>query len=356
MTEDIDEEALRLLKEIFEDRFDYRFDRRQLQAEKPNTGGLLPLASVSPVSAGEVQVLAELAGRYSVPLVALGAETAYEPGTREKGSILVRCDLMRKVWLKGFRETWARAQPGASWLELDDNLHTRGWGLAVYPTSAPRATIGGWLALGGVGVGSFEYGRLHENVLSADVVLPGGECKTVRGEDLGNLVREKTNGGIVVAATLRTRWANADVPFAATFREVADLVGSVAEVTETGVPLWHLAFLNPELARARGLGEEYLLFGAYPRVRAAKAEEGLLRVLESNRGRVISATEAYRVWGERFFPVSPSQPTPSATRELVSIEKLPEKLGEASNRRTRAAVQGTVAHSREVLLLSFGIG
>jgi hypothetical protein len=178
----------------------------------------------------------------------------------------------------------------------------------------------------------------------------------VRGEDLGNLVGEKTNGGIVVAATLRTRWANADVPFAATFREVEDLVGSVAEVAETGVPLWHLAFLNPELARARGLGEEYLLFGAYPRVRAAKVDEGLLRALESNRGRILPATEAYRVWEGKFFPVSPSQPTLSATRELVSIERLPEKLGEASNRQTRAAVQGAVARSREVLLLNFDIG
>jgi FAD/FMN-containing dehydrogenase len=48
-------------------------------------------------------------------------------------------------------------------------------GLAVYPTSAPRATVGGWLATDGLGVGSFEYGWLRENVLSASVVLPGGE-------------------------------------------------------------------------------------------------------------------------------------------------------------------------------------
>lgn len=37
----------------------------------------------------------------------------------------------------------------------------------------PRATVGGWLATDGLGVGSFEYGRLRENVLSASVVLPG---------------------------------------------------------------------------------------------------------------------------------------------------------------------------------------
>ncbi len=53
------------------------------------------------------------------------------------------------------------------------------------------------------------------------------------------------------------------MPFGAAFGSVQELVGSVAEVVEAGVPLWHLAFLNPEMARLRGLGENHLLFGAY---------------------------------------------------------------------------------------------
>ena len=34
------------------------------------------------------------------------------------------------------------------WLQLDDELRVRGRGLAVYPTSAPRATLGGWRRTG----------------------------------------------------------------------------------------------------------------------------------------------------------------------------------------------------------------
>ena len=108
------------------------------------------------------------------------------------------------------------------------------------------------------------------------------------------------------------------------------MVEAVVKVAEARSPLWHLALLNPLMARARGLVEDYIIFGAYP--------SG-------------SAAEAHRAWGERFFPVAPSRPTPSPTREIVHLPELPEALVRAESRSPRAAVQGTVARLGEVLLL-----
>jgi hypothetical protein len=120
------------------------------------------------------------------------------------------------------------------------------------------------------------------------------------------------------------------------------------------VPLWHLAFLNPRMAHARSLAEDYMVFGAYPGERAAEAEAGLRSAFESQHYRALPAAEAHRAWGERFFPVAPSHPTPpSPTRELVRLSKLSEGLVDAERRSPHAAVQGTVARSGEVLLLSF---
>ena len=349
MMEASNEEALRVLIAAFED----RLRRRLLVRERePDTGGALSF--VLPTSVEEVELLSEVAARYSVPLVAQGAMTTYEPGS-EKGGILVRFDLMRRTRLPAdFEEPWAEAEPGTLWLELDDELHARGRGLAVYPTSAPRSTIGGWLAMDGLGVGSFEYGWLRENVLSADVVLPGGERREVRGEELPSFVGPGEGAGIVVGARLRTRRAVADTPFGATFGNAEDLIRAVAGVAEAGVPLWHLAFLNPRMARARSLGEEHLLFGVYPRERAAEVEEGLRNILESCGGRGLGAAEAYRVWGQRFFPVAPSHLTPTAVREFVSVTELPEVFGRAGARPEHIALQGTVAPKGEVFLLSFG--
>lgn len=312
-----------------------------------------PLASVSPMNVGEVELLAEVAGRLPVRLVGQGAGTGRGADDARQGSILVHFDLMGGMRFPESEELWVEAEPGALLLELDNNLHVRGQSLTVYPTSAPRSTAGGWLAQDGLGVGSFEYGWLSENVLSADVVLPEAGRRRVRGEDLRSFMRAEEGAGLVVGAKLQTRRAEADVPFAALFGAPQDLASAVINITDAGVPLWHLAFVNPGMSLARGFGENYLLFGAYPGERAADAEQGLWSALGTRGGSMLPAAHAHRVWGERFFPVAPSHPTPIPERMLVPLAEFAGVLGSMRDRPEKNAVQGTVARSREVLLLSF---
>lgn len=333
-----EEEALRTIKETMGDRL------RSRPREDSSPDGAL--ASALPVSAEEVEFLATVAERCSIPLVALGGGTT--PGLQPavEGSILIRFDLMRGLRLPDADEPWAEAEPGALWLQLDNNLRVRGRGLAVYPTSAPRATVGGWIAQDGLGVGSFEYGWLGENVLSADVVLPGGERRVLRDDELKTAVNA---GGVIVGARLRTRRAERDQLFGLSFSEPEALAAAIEELLRADAPLWHVAFLNRELARFRGLGEDHLLFGAYPAERAAKAEEALREAAKLG-GREMPPAEAYRTWGERFFPVAPAHPMPArAERVLSTVADVAEALG----RNAALAVQGTVAASGEVLLLTF---
>ena len=306
--------------------------------------------SVAPASAEEVRLLARIASRHSVPLVPLGAGTGDAPPREGVG---VSFDLMSGVRLPEGDEPWVEAGPGASWLKLDNELLcARGRGLAVYPTSAPRATVGGWIATDGIGVGSFEYGRLWENVLSADVATFGGGLRKVGGEELGGLFGPGQPAGIVVGARLRTRRATADRPFAAAFTEPGGVAGAAAELAASSAPLWHLAFVSPTMAAARGLRASYLLFGLYPSQRDGEAWWALRRrVLYDHGGEELDVREAWRVWGERFFPVAPAHPTPHAARRFVAIEELPRKL---EGSRPKAALQGTVARSGEVLLVTMG--
>ena len=341
MTDKQHEEVLKSLTDIFADRL-------RLPPLGNGSDAVDALASVLPSSAEEVRSLSEVAAHHSVPLVPFGARTGLEPRSTE-GSILVRFDLMRNVRSPHPEEPWIEAEPGVSWLQLEDDLRPLGRGLVVYPTSAPRATVGGWLAQDGLGVGSFEYGWLWENVLSASVVLAGGELREVPGEELKTYFAPGISKDIVVGARLGTRRA-ADVPFAAAFRDAGDLTGAVARIYEARPPLWHVAFLSPAMARARNLGDDFLLFGAYPSDRKVRVEEDLHGVLERARGDALAAADAYRVWGERFFPVAPSHPTPVPTdRVLVAVEDLANVLDQFSPK----AVQGTVARSGEVLLLAF---
>ena len=313
-------------------------------------------AFLSPAGIEEARLMAEISNRYSVPLVPLGAGTGNgstpEGSTPEHG-VLVRFDLMKEVRLPDDDEPWVEAGTGASWLNLDDELRTRARGLAVYPTSAPRAKVGGWLATDGLGVGSFEYGRLRENVLSATVVSAEGDLREIPGEDLASLSRPEGSGSIVVGARLRTRRADADAPFTAAFDGAAALAATVESLSDSRPPLWQLAFLNPVLARVRHFKGEYLLFGAYPREREEDVAGPLSEAIEKNRGRLLGAADAYRAWGERFFPVTPSAASvPEAVREVVSLAGVRDALARAEGR-GNAATQGSVSRSGEALLLTF---
>src|SRR5215211_5248549 len=178
---DIPEKALRTIEETFGSRFvPHAADEAEPDAEQP-------FASVFTESAEEVQSLMKLAARHSIPLVARGAGTALYSG-RVPRALVVRFDAMRHIQLpEESGEDWVEVEPGVTWMVLGDRLREKGMGPRVYPTSAPRSTVGGWLAENGVGVGSYEYGWLLQNVLSVEVVLAGGQTKPHRGRGPGAL-------------------------------------------------------------------------------------------------------------------------------------------------------------------------
>lgn len=307
-------------------------------------GGEGLLGEFLPLHAGDVRRISEAASRHGVPLSAAGGGTASAEVLRE--GVVVNTELMRRFELRHNGGGWAEAEPGVRWLALDDELRRRGKGLAVYPTSAPRATVGGWLAMDGLGVGSFEHGWLHENVLAADVVLPGGQICELSGRELPGFLC-KQRAGIVVNARLRTRRADTDRPFAVAFEDREALLGALGRLARQpeAVPAWHVGFLSPAMAAMRGLSPAHLMFGAYPGYRFEELDEAF--AIADHDGERLDSRTAYRIWGERFYPVTPSNPAPPVRREFTTVESLLASPAEEG-----LAVQGTLARSGEVLLLA----
>jgi FAD/FMN-containing dehydrogenase len=344
---DIPEKALRTIEETFGSRFvPHAADEAEPDAEQP-------FASVFTESAEEVQSLMKLAARHSIPLVARGAGTALYSG-RVPRALVVRFDAMRHIQLpEESGEDWVEVEPGVTWMVLGDRLREKGMGPRVYPTSAPRSTVGGWLAENGVGVGSYEYGWLLQNVLSVEVVRAGGERDHIEGEALRHLVGSRGSMGFFVRARLATRAAERDVPLGALFRDAEDLGNAVLDLYQGGTPLWHLGFLNATMARAGSLEEEHVLFGAYPEERASWVESALKRASESHRGYVVTREEAHRIWERRFFPASPSGPTPTPGRTFLQGARLAPTLVKLERKLAGVAIQGTVTQMGEVSLLAF---
>jgi hypothetical protein len=109
------------------------------------------------------------------------------------------------------------------------------------------------------------------------------------------------------------------------------------------------------MARVRNLGGMHLMFGAYLRERIVEVEHSLSSVVESNHGRLLPAADAHRVWGERYFPIRPSilpPGFPGLSREFSSLGELPQRLKQVEYTDTSVALQGTIARSGEILLLT----
>ena len=348
MNDIIPEDVLKTLEE----RFGSRFVRRTDGEAAPDAHDTV--ASVFPQSAEEVESLTRLAARHGIPLVARGAGTAIYPGKPPRG-LTVRFDAMHQIRLpEGENEKWVEVEPGVTWGALEERLSERGMGPRVYPTSAPRSTVGGWLAENGIGVGSYEYGWLLQNVLSVEVVLAGGQRSTIEGgEALRHFVGSRGSMGFIVRAWLATRRASGDVPIAALFRDAEDLGKAVTDLDRGGAPLWHLGILNAAMARARRFEVGAVLFGAYPKERAPGLEPALQDTLESHRGEILPRKDAQRVWEQRFFPASHLGPTPRPGRALVRGERLAQTLVEIERRFAGVAIQGSVSRWGEVALLAF---
>jgi len=344
---DIPDEALRTIEESFGTRFvRHAVSEAESDAEKP-------FASVFPESAEEVEFLARLAAHHRIPLMARGAGTGLYPGEAPR-ALVVRFDEMRRIRIpERPEEGWVEAEPGATWMALELLLREGGMGPRVYPTSAPRATVGGWLSENGLGVGSYEYGWLLTNVLSVEAVMAGGERELIEGEDLRYFVGSRGSMGFLVKARLATRPAAGDVPVSATFRHLEGLAGAIVDLYLSGAPLWHLAFLNAAMAAARGLGEGPVLFGAYPEERAPRVEPALQKAAESHGGHILPREEADRIWERRFFPTGPFGPTPTPGRAFVQAARLTPTLLELERKLAGVAIQGTAARWGEVSLLAF---
>ena len=334
-------ELVRVLKERFGNRC------------KPHGKHTGPLATVLPVDAGEVGFLAETVRRYSVRLSPAGAGTDPDLPEPAGETVLAGTEMMRKVRFPDDGGSRVEVEPGVLWLELEDELRSSHRALTVYPTSAPRATVGGWIARDGIGVGSFAYGWLRENVLSVEIILPDGQLRTLEGDDLDLAVGAMGRTGVIVRATMKLRETKGDRPFAATYARPEALQSTINSLLERRPPLWHLGFMNPPMASAMLSREEYLIFGAYPASGAAAAESELAQTLSESRGSPLDPAEAYRIWGGRFFPVAPARPTPAPGRVLVPASRIGAVIDNPRSGLTEPALLGSVARDGSALVLTF---
>ena len=112
---------------------------------------------------------------------------------------------MNKILEINTENMTATVEPGVIWSNLEKELSNRGLTLRAFPSSSNNSTVAGWVAQGGSGFGSNEFGDCLQNIVSVEMVLPNGQLKTFVGEDLFQVYSLCGITGLIVSVTVRAR-------------------------------------------------------------------------------------------------------------------------------------------------------
>ncbi len=311
---------------------------------KPLVGDTRPRAVVQPADEAEVADLVRWAVAEGLPLTPRGKATSGYGGAVPVGQgIVVDFFRMRRVVEVDAQEQTVTVEPGITWERLDRALGAHGLTLRLYPTSYPSSTVGGWLAQGGVGIGSYAYGPFPENVVAARVVTPDGRVREFAGDDLALVADAEGITGLITRVTLRVRPAEPLAVAAAAFDDADGLQRFLETLAGTDLPVWSVTFINPRMAELKArapraehepappaLPRAFVVTLAFPEHGADDTRNGLGRLAAAAGGRLLPHEVARHEWDHRFEVMVVKRLGPSLvpSEVVVPLDRLAAFLGD----------------------------
>lgn len=221
---------------------------------KPLIGNTIPDAIVQPQSEEELSDLLRWASKNGVSLTPRGKATSgYGGAIPTKRGVVVDFYRMSKVLHIDPEARTATVQAGIVWEKLDKELAKHGLTLRLYPTSYPSSTVGGWLAQGGAGIGSYSSGWFRENVVSARAVTADGNVREFKAPELDLISDAEGTTGLISQVTIRVQPLEKMDVLAVSCPDAHDLQRLVQSIVDEDLPLWSLCFINPRMAELKNL-------------------------------------------------------------------------------------------------------
>ena len=132
---------------------------------------IVPEAVVYPKTVEEVVELVKIATKYKIPLVPYGRGTnRYGNAIPTEGGIVVDFSMMRQITIARDQSV-AIVQPGATWKEIDVEADPYKLSLRTFPSSYD-SSVGGGIAGDALGIGSYEWGFISDNLTYVKLVNP----------------------------------------------------------------------------------------------------------------------------------------------------------------------------------------
>ena len=285
---------------------------------------------------------------------------------------------MKEVISFNTKKQMVTVEPGITWEQLDKKLKPKDLVIRLYPTSYPSSSAGGWLAQGGAGIGSYQYGWFAENVESARIVLPSGEVKNISGKDLEIIADAEGTTGIISQMTIKVQKLTNISVTAFACPDAQTISKIFKEFIDLNLPLWSVVFINPRMAEMKNrapvlthhghpVEHKVILPAAYIATLAFKKEnrevvmDGLHEIFKKYGGEILSQEIADHEWENRFKLMIVKRLGPSLVpaEVVVPLDKLGDVMEEIENKINQPVVKEGVLIKKgkegkpEVVILGF---
>ncbi len=326
---------------------------------KPLIGKTVPDAVVQPESEEELVRLVQWSARNKIPIVPRGkGSSGYGGIIPTRKGMVVDFYRMKDVLAVDTEKKTVTVQPGITWEQLDKRLKPEGLTIRLYPTSYPSSSAGGWLAQGGAGIGSFEYGWFSENVERARIVLPSGEVKEVSGKDMEMVADAEGTTGLISQLTIHVQNLSDIGVRAIACPDAHKLSRIFQKFIDQDLPIWSLVFINPRMAEMKNrapvlthhghpvehkviLPAAYIATLAFREKDREKITSQLPEIVKACEGEVLKQEIADHEWEQRFklMVVKRLGPSLVPAEVVVPLDKLGDVMAEIEDKVNQPVVK-----------------
>ncbi len=363
------------------DRILYSHDLAPLPKEMSLMFKTVPDVVVKPRNVKDVSRIMKLATKENIPVTPRGgASWAFGGAVPAFGGIVLDMDGMQEILEINKEDLFVTVEPGVNWKSLYDKFLVKGLLVAAHPSSAPGASIGGWVNTGGVGIGSYKYGGIDSLIRSLEFVLPDGTivssgCKNIMSNSSGYdlprlLVGSEGTLAVLTKITLKIFPAPEEIrPTAFVFPSLEKANDAINALTRSDITPYHIAFLDgPHFDLMRKLEKDAPKVGAVISVvysgntKIIDIEEKIAdKIIKENGGVKQKKKFADHEWSERYFEARSRRLGPGF---ILGESFCPiSKFGEMAKRSARVlkklkmngAVVGTVVDPNTALFMTYAI-
>jgi len=327
--------------------------------------GCVPDGVVQPTSVEEVTALAKLARLEKIPLVPRGAGSAGFGGCiPAKGGIVVDFVRMNKILDINREDMTATVEPGVIWNNLESKLCERGMTLRAYPSSSNSSTVAGWVAQGGSGYGSYEFGNCLENIESVSMIMPDGQLKSYLGTDLYQVYSLCGITGMIVKVTVKVREKDEESVVLASFPNLKSASTFLNDLSDGNIPVWNVSLATPAFTALKQKAlehyvlpeDEYLVTMVFPKPRRSAVENQIRSLTTVHGGKLMREKLAVEEWDDKFYPMRFKKlgPTLVASEVIIPIKEVDRFVGEVEKKfKGEFALEGTMVGHDKISILGF---